>query len=263
MMNRIVFLGTGGSRHVMSSQARQTGGIYCELDGAKFIIDPGPGTLVHAHRAKLDAPSWDGIILSHLHPDHSTDANAVIDGINQKNRKAFVVAEEHCLKIIDQARYYPCINLYNQQKSDTYAAKAGDKFKIKGLEIEAVHANHYDPCVGFIIKGSRKIGYASDGAYYKGQEKNFEACDIIILNVLVPYGMEIDKGLHMNMEEAIILMKNIKQKPKLALLHHFSPTMLGSDLSEQCKIFEEHTGIRSLTTEDFMELSLDTLKTSS
>jgi ribonuclease BN (tRNA processing enzyme) len=259
-MNRIIFLGTGGSRHVMSSQARQTGGIYIELDNVKFAIDPGPGTLVYSRKLGLNPESWDGLLLSHLHPDHSTDANALLDGINHGSRRAFVVAEEHCLRLIDQDRYYPCISLYNQQNSDVCLAKAGEKFRIKGMEITAVLANHYDPCVGFVVKGTKKIGYTADGSYYKGQEKSFEGCDMLIINVLVPYGLDIKKGLHMNLEEAIELCKAIKQKPKLAFIHHFSPTMLDSNLDEQARIFEEQTGIKTIATEDFMEIDVDTLK---
>jgi len=248
--NRLIFLGTGGGRHVMLAQVRKTGGIFVELDGKKFIIDPGPGSLVNARRIKLNPESWHGIFLSHLHPDNASDANALLDGM----KEPFIVAEEHCLK--PSKEYYPVVSKYHQKKANVYAVKAGDKVKIDDLDILVTKADHYDPTVGFVIKGSKTIGYAADGTYYRGQEKYFSDCDLLILNVLVPSGKKSEPHRHMSVEDAIAMVKRIKKKPKLAVIQHFSFWMLRANVYAQAKIIEKETGIKTIAAEDFMKLDL-------
>ncbi|MFH0832464.1 MAG: MBL fold metallo-hydrolase [Candidatus Aenigmatarchaeota archaeon] len=253
--NRMVFLGTGGGKNVMFTQVRKTGGIFVELDGTRFIIDPGPGSLVNAQKLGLTLQKLDGILLSHLHPDHSTDANALLDGI----RDPILIAEEHCLKPKD--RYYPCVSKYHQEKSKVKAMKKGKKTKIKNLIVEAVNADHYVPTIGFKIKGSKTIGYASDGTYFKGQEKYFENCDLLILNVLVPKEEKAEPHWHMSVENAIEMLNKIKKKPRLVVIQHFSFWMLRANVANQAKIMEEETGVKCIPAEDFMELNLNTLST--
>ncbi len=266
--NRLVFLGTGGGKNVMAQQARRTGGIFVELSalmpkasddsGIKFIIDPGPGCLVHAVSRKLEPETWNGVLLSHLHPDHSTDANAIIDCIAARGRKPFLVAEEHCIKPKDD--YYPCLSRFHQKISDVYAMRAKKKININSIEISATKSDHYAPSIGFVIRNTVKIGYASDGTYYKGQEKNFEGCDLLILNVLVPKGEAAKKRWHMSVDEAVELVNAIKKKPRLVIIQHFSFWMLHSDARAQAKIIEKETGTKAIAAEDFMEIDLDSMK---
>jgi len=253
MDDRILFLGTGGGRHVMLAQVRKTGGIFVELDGKKFIIDPGPGSLVNARNIKLNPESWHGIFLSHLHPDNSSDGDVLLDGM----KEPFIVAEAHCVK--PSKEYYPVVSKYQQAKSKVYAVNQGDTCKLDNLEIRITKADHYAPCVGFVIKGSRAIGYAADGTYYKGQEKNFDGCDLLILNVLVPEGKKSEPHRHMSVEQAITLLKKIKNKPRLVVIQHFSFWMLDADVKKQAKIIEKATGINTIAAEDFMRLDLDAL----
>jgi len=247
---RLIFLGTGGGRHVMLAQVRKTGGIFVELDGKKFIIDPGPGSLVNTRWIKLNPESWHGIFLSHLHPDNSSDANALLDGM----KEPFIVAEEHCLR--PSKEYYPVVSKYHQEKADVYAVKAGDKITVNGFDILVTKADHYDPTVGFVINGSTTVGYAADGTYYKGQEKYFSDCDLLILNVLVPSGKKSEPHRHMSVEDAIAMVKKMKKKPKLAVIQHFSFWMLHANVYTQAKIIEKETGVKTIAAEDFMELNL-------
>lgn len=252
--NRIIFLGTGGGRHVMLAQVRKTGGIYAELDGKKFVIDPGPGSLVNARQIKLNPESWNGLFLSHLHPDNSSDADALLDGM----KEPFIVAEKHCTK--PSKGFYPCISKYHQQKAKVYAVKPKDKIKVNGFDVFVTRADHYAPTAGFVIKGNRTIGYAADGTYYKGQEKYFSDCDILILNVLVPSGKKSEPHKHMSVDDAIKMVKQIKNKPELVIIQHFSFWMLRAGVYQQAKIIEKETGIKTIAAEDFMEIDIDKLE---
>jgi ribonuclease BN (tRNA processing enzyme) len=252
--NRIIFLGTGGGKNVMFTQFRKTGGIFIELDNTKLIIDPGPGSLVYSQKLKLNPGKLDGLLLSHLHPDHCTDADALLDGMKNPT----LIAEEHCLKPMDG--YYPCVSSYHQESSTTCIAKLGNAVKMKNLEIMINRADHYAPTVGFKIIGSKIIGYPADGTYYEGQEKNYENCDLLMLNILVPKGEATMPNKHMSVDEAIKLIKNIEKKPKLVVVQHFSFWMIRSNIWNQVKAIQEATGIRTIAAEDFMKIDLDTLK---
>ncbi len=290
-MNRIIFLGSGGGRHMVATQMRRTGGLYFEFgfgdlgrSGASsrfqnashfenendfaFCLDPGPGALVNAISLGLKPEKWKGVIVSHHHIDHVTDANAVLDAIvynDEKSRKyPFLIAEEHCLK---QGKGkddpYPYITKYHQELSKKlFAVKAGDLAKVDKLEAKAVRSWHYTHSIGFALNyDSLKIGCPGDGAYYPGQEKHFEGCNVLVLNVPYPKGYEIPKGIHMTLDDAIALVRAIENKPRLVVLSHFFPTILRANMFKQERIFQEATKARCISAADFMELDLDVLKT--
>lgn len=252
--NYLVFLGTGGGRSVLYAQVRATGGIYVSLDGLRFIIDPGPGSLVWFRKLKLPEPH--GIFLSHLHVDHSNDVNVYLDGI----KEPFLIAEEHCVK--DTGEYYPVVSKYHQEKvKQLWTVKPGEKIKLMNdIEVETTKTDHYVPNVGFKIKGSVTIGYPSDGPYFDGQEKPFEGCDVIIMNVLAPKGEKPLPKKHMTIDGAITFINRLKEKPKLIVLSHFSFWILRAGVNQQAKIVERKTNVRTITAEDFMSLDLNSLK---
>lgn len=260
----MIFLGTGGGRHVMFTQVRKTGGLFFDLDDVKFVIDPGPGALIYSQALKLKPEKWDGIFLSHLHVDNSADANVLLDGMES----SFLVAEQHCILPKEKTKdktfdYFPCITHYHQEKvKDLYPVKSGDNIKVRGMEITAVKSDHSCPTTGFVINHPKiKLGYLADGYYYRGQERHFEGCDIIIFNILVPKGQEPDEVRHMSIDDAIVFLKAMNKKPKLAIIQHFSFWMIRNNLFKQRKILEDATKVRTIDAEDFMELDLEKFTT--
>jgi ribonuclease BN (tRNA processing enzyme) len=81
--DRIVILGSGGARIVVAKQLRASGGIWFSLAGTRFLLDPGPGSLVRmtGSRHRLDPTRLSGILLSHRHLDHSGDVNNMIEAM--------------------------------------------------------------------------------------------------------------------------------------------------------------------------------------
>jgi ribonuclease BN (tRNA processing enzyme) len=260
---KIIFLGSGGARHMMQSQVRKTGGIFFDLEGAKFIVDPGPGSLVHAHSLKLEPEKWNGVMLSHYHVDNACDSNALLDGM----KDPFLVAEEHCIlpreKFKKKFNYYPCITPYHQKLvKQLHPVKNSDSVSVGSMKVTAVKAVHDDPCVGFVIKHPKiTVGYAADGIYYKGQEKAYEGCDVLILNVIVPKGQKPEINKHMSVDGAIEFVRSMEKKPKLIVVHHLSFWMLRSNIFKQIKIIQDATKVRTINSEDFMELDLEKLTT--
>ena len=81
--DRMVILGSGGARIVVAKQLRASGGIWFSLAGTRFLVDPGPGSLVRmtGSRHRLDPTKLSGILLSHRHLDHSGDVNNMIEAM--------------------------------------------------------------------------------------------------------------------------------------------------------------------------------------
>ncbi|MCJ7731677.1 MBL fold metallo-hydrolase, partial [Candidatus Bathyarchaeota archaeon] len=77
------FLGTGGGRFVMTSQMRRTAGIRLSEGKTQVHIDPGPGALVFSNWAGLSPEKLDGLIVTHCHPDHYTDAEVFIEAMTR------------------------------------------------------------------------------------------------------------------------------------------------------------------------------------
>jgi len=270
-MNRIIFLGSGGGRQMCASQMRKTGGMYFEFgqphEEFGFSLDPGPGALVHAISLGLDPVKWKGVVVSHHHIDHTNDMNVIIDAIstNEKKEKSypFVIAEEQLITEGRKDAPYPYLTKYHSTiVKKAHALKHGESVMIGKVEFVATKALHYAPNNGYVIKCDKlKIGYPADGSYYPGQEKQFECCDVLILNCPWPKGHDAPKNIHMTLDDAIALVKAIKEKPKLVVLSHLSPLILRSNLFKQEKIFMDATKVRCISAEDFMEIDLDTLKT--
>ena len=95
-MNEIKFLGTAGARFVVTKQLRKSGGLWFNINNTKFLIDPGPGSLVRclSSKPKIIPIDLNGIILTHRHIDHSNDINIMIEAMTNGgfNKKGIVFA---------------------------------------------------------------------------------------------------------------------------------------------------------------------------
>jgi len=92
-MALIKFLGTAGARFVVAKQLRYSAGTVIKTKSTAFVFDPGPGTLLRLAKGRPTVPieSVNGVILSHIHLDHSTDANVILDSITNGGLKKYGV----------------------------------------------------------------------------------------------------------------------------------------------------------------------------
>jgi ribonuclease BN (tRNA processing enzyme) len=67
---RLTFLGTGTG---VPSPDRASPGCLLEVPSVRLLIDLGPGCLRQLARMTLTVCDIDGLLLTHLHPDHSAD----------------------------------------------------------------------------------------------------------------------------------------------------------------------------------------------
>ncbi len=249
-MNRLIFLGSGGGRTVMFTQARHTGGIYLELSGKKFVIDPGPGSLLNARNLRLKIDDLDAILLSHRHVDHSTDVNAYIDGIDG----VALIAEKTSIEGDDD---FPVVTKYHQKKAKyVIPAVEEQEFAIGDVKIRTTKAVHTSPTIGFVIEGEKKIGYTADTIYYDDMEKYYDGVDVFIANVLVPYKKTPHLLKHFSVDDVIKVINKMERKPKMAVITHLSMWMLRNNPSEQARIIQKSTGVKTIAARDNLEINL-------
>lgn len=259
-MSRLVFLGTGGGRFAAILQARATGGIHLQLEGAngqvyRFQIDPGPGALVRMLDRGIDPLRTDAILVSHCHPDHYTDAEMLIEGMtNGGNRRiGALVASRSVIEGVEG--FGPAISKYHIVRPGLVkVASPGESVELSGIRIEATVSAHSDPSsVGFRIHAREGIiGYVSDTALTDEVAAAHRGSRILIVPVTRPLKMPIP--FHLTVEDAAALVDMVK--PKLALLTHFGMRVIKEGPEAAAAWIQAKTGVRTVAGKDGMEWDL-------
>ncbi len=252
---KITFLGTAGGRIVIMTQMRASGGFVLEMDNERIHVDPGPGALVRAKQYGVKLRKLTGLIVSHAHPDHYTDAEMIIESMTDGTRKKRGVLTGNEYVIKGGKDYRPAISPFHLKLLERYEIlKPGGKTKIGNIEITATQTKHgEEKALGFVFKGSKTLGYTGDGEYFQGQEKYFKGCDYLLLNVLRSRGTKWPE--HMNTEHAAKLVSKVR--PSLAVIQHFGMLMLKANPEKEATWIEKQTGVRTIAAHDGMTIDFE------
>ncbi len=223
---RIKFLGTAGARFVVARQLRASGGLLVEEGKTSIIVDPGPGAIVRMARSrpKIDPERLSGIILTHLHLDHSNDVNIVADAMTGGgfSKKGILFAPydalyseervvlKHTLSILEK------VVVLEERKAYTAGSITFETSRMHDHGVETYG-------IKFHAEGG-KIGLITDTYPFQGIEDEYGDCKYLILNVVLfkrPEGYHIK---HLSLEDAERIVKAIR--PDLAVITHFGMTML-------------------------------------
>jgi ribonuclease BN (tRNA processing enzyme) len=248
---RITFLGTGGARFVTITQVRATGGWILEMAGEMIHIDPGPGALVRAKQYGVNLQKLTGIVISHAHPDHTTDAQMVLEAMTHGalKKKGVILGNEIAFKGSED--FVPLISKYHLKTVDKHEVmEPGKKSSVGDVKIEAVRADHPEPkALGYVFTGEgKKVGYTGDGEYYEGQERSFRGCDYLVINCHRPKESPL-KG-YMDSGGAKRLIEGAK--PGTAILTHFGMKMMKGIAEKEAMWIQEGTGTKTMAARDGM-----------
>jgi len=250
----LVFLGTGGGRFITITQKRQTGGLRI-LHPVNIQLDPGPGAIVYANRARLDPSKTRAVVVSHCHLDHYGDAEVFIEAMTggMIRKRGLLVAPRSVIK--GNQVFDACISKYHQSMPERIVeVKAGDQVDIEQLHLIATRAQHSDPdTVGFRINlPSGDVGYTSDTEYFEGLGKQYEGVRLLILCVLRPRGLPW-KG-HLSSEDAEKIIN--EAEPEVSVITDFGVRMVYAGPGREAKAIEDRTGIRTVAATDNMRVRI-------
>lgn len=224
--NFIRFLGTAGTRFVMLSQRRASGGIWFSYGGCRGVIDPGPGSLVQICRATppLSAVDVEMLLLTHRHIDHSSDINVLAEGmtLKSKEKKGQVLLTKDSLNEGDSV----LLKYLADRIEKIHRHKDGRRTQLGPLvTVESVrHEHHGVQCYGLIFRG-RELptwGIISDTAALPHFPERYAECEMVVINVTLPFPWaRLD---HMSLPDVASLLE--KLSPRVVLLNHMGGHLL-------------------------------------
>lgn len=222
------------------------------LSGSTVHVDPGPGAFVYLHQLGIDSRTIDLVVLSHIHLDHSSDVNAVIesatDGGKLKNIALFApkTAFEG-----DQRVVLPFIR---ERLVKEGFLKEGLELTYKSIRVKAVMKHTHHGAETYALLFNDKILYVSCALYEDRMLQMYpKEVELMIINTtLYERKKPID---HLSVRDAEKLINHLK--PKRVILTHFGyefltqhdPKKVAQELS--CKY-----QIPVISAEDFMEVHL-------
>ena len=251
----IVLLGTGGGRFATITQKRRTAGIRILGESLNLHLDPGPGALVYSINEGLDPQKLNGVLVSHCHPDHYTDAEVLIEAMTRgmTRKRGVLAAAKSVLRGNNVCE--PSISKYHQQMPEKLIEAVPDvKFQIGNLNVSVTESRHTDPdTVGFRFETSEfgDFAYTSDTEYFEGIGKYYEGVRLLILCVMRPSGKPW-KG-HMTTDDAIKIIE--ETHPEHVVLTHFGMQMIFKGPVRQARIIEEKTGVPTIAAVDGTRIS--------
>lgn len=224
--NFVRFLGTAGTRFIMLSQRRSSGGIWFSYGGARGVIDPGPGSLVRICEARpsLSPIDINTIILTHRHIDHSSDVNALAEGMILKSQtpRGFILSTRDALEDGDRV-----IMRYLLSGIAETAIHEDGKFTspARGVTIESViHSHHGVECYGCVFRASGlpSWGVISDTAPLPDFPSRYGDCKLLIVNTALMFPRAtLD---HMSLPDVESLLE--RTAPAVAVVTHMGADML-------------------------------------
>ena len=253
-MTRLIFLGTGGGRFATIYQMRATAGIYLD-DGVRMHIDPGPGALVHMHRAGIDPTQTDAILISHCHPDHYTDAEILIEAMTMggTKKRGTIIGSKSVFEGVKD--FSPAISSYHSKLVEhTISMVPKMRVKVGHVAIEATPSAHSDEfTIGFrIFTSNGVISYVSDTALTPEVLAAHRMARVLIIACTRPQKSRI--AHHLNTEDAAELIKTIK--PEIAVLTHFGLRILRHDPDKEAEWITNTTGIKTVAAKDGLMLNI-------
>ncbi|MCS7281576.1 MAG: MBL fold metallo-hydrolase [Desulfobacterota bacterium] len=247
----IKFLGTGGARFVLSKQLRATAGLWLNYKNTNVYIDPGPGAIVkiRASKKNLEPEQLDGLILTHRHLDHSSDANVLIEAMTEGGfRKRGVLL---CPK--DAIIGEPVIfSSFSKKLERVEIMEEGKTYRIADIVLTTpVRHIHPVETYGLLFDLGVKIGLVSDTKYFEDLPQYY-SCDVLIVNVLrlkpIEKNEEID---HLSVEDFKRLIEKIR--PKTAIMTHFGMSLIRQKPHTIAEEVKRATGIEVIAAYDGME----------
>ena len=254
-MVELIFLGAGGGRFQTVYQHFKTGGFRVHA-GVNLHIDPGPGALLLTRQYGLNPLELDGIVVTHCHPDHYTDAEVLVEAMTHLMRKkrGVLICSKSVIEGVE--KYGPAVSRYHQEKPERLVVfEPGETLQLGNLKIESIPAKHSDPTTFGLLFHTENgvIGYTSDTQYFENIEEHFKDVRVLIANVTRPLSMRIP--WHLCSDDLIRILKVVK--PELVVMIHMGMLFLNHPPSKEASRVKSETSVETIPGQAGLKITLD------
>jgi len=252
-MALIKFLGTAGARFVVAKQLRYSAGIVIKSNDATLIFDPGPGTLLRLSSAKPKIPieTVDGVILSHIHLDHSTDANVILDSITNGGLKKFGVLFTTNEALYSENRVILPFLREFLERIETF--RDGAEYTFKDLKFKAFKHNHSAETYGIRLEiNGSVVSFVVDTLFFDELIEYYKDSSVLVLNV-VRYS-EKEGVMHLSVSDVEKFIKYAN--PKKVVMTHFGMTMLRANPEKVADSLSNKYGKEVIAAYDGLNLEI-------
>ncbi len=251
-MDKIVFLGTAGGRASVFRFLRRSGGFLLWLSGDLVHVDPGPGAFVYLHQLGIDPRGIDLVVLSHIHLDHSSDVNAVIESATDggKIRNVALFAPRSAFEGYQRV----ILPFIRERLAREGFLEEGKELTYKSIKVKAVMRHTHHEAETYALLFNDKVLYVSCALYEDRMLHMYpKGVDLMIINTtLYEKTKPID---HLTLKDAEKLIWELR--PKKVILTHFGYEFLTQhDPKRIAQELSQKYGINVLSAEDFMEAYL-------
>lgn len=238
------------------TQRRMTGGFRIDgIDGKNLHLDPGPGALVRSYQFGVNPLKLHGILVSHSHTDHYSDAEVLIEAMTRgmTRNKGLVIGSQSVIH--GYKKWGPCISHYHLSKPRVEVMEARQVLRLDNLKVTATPTKHGDPKnIGFRLEWDGfTLSYTSDTAYFEELSKHHQKSDVLIASVIRPQDEKI-RG-HMCANEFKKLIE--ETSPKMAIITHLGMKLITDHPVEEARRLTEETGTETIAAQDGMVIDLD------
>jgi len=243
---KLIFLGTGGARMMMSRQLLATGGIWLCADNFNLLLDPGPGSLVWARKLGLEPENLDGIMVTHRHLDHCGDLNAVTEAMTKggfhKKGKVFLPEDAYTSC---EAVLFPYLENYIDE---VVILKPLHNYRLKDVTFTCSlpHRHGLETYGAKFEIGNLTLEYIPDTFYFP-ELKSFYRANVLLISMLrlTPH----PRVLHLSKPDVEEIAKEIR--PRLTILTHFGLEIYNKGPQKVAHEMSKKTGLPILAPYDW------------
>lgn len=213
-----------GSQAVYPKAGRACSGYLIKEGQTNILLELGTGVLNNLFRW-LNPAKLDGIIISHLHPDHFLDIYPLryflqFDGQTTKPIKVLAPqgGEDFILQLVSDGGSDEFLKVFEFE-----VIREREKFKLGQIEVEFFEVPHFKTAYGVKLN-SPSLVYSSDCSYSQSLTKAASGAKVFLCEATFQSGVE-EAGLagHLSAEQAGEIAR--ESKVEKLLLTHLWPTL--------------------------------------
>lgn len=226
-----------GSGTAIPEKGRGSPGIAVRSGDTLLFLDLGAGSLYRAARFGIEVGRVDGVLLSHLHPDHTGDLVSLLFAFRNpewpREETLFIHGPTGLLEFLKdlEAAYGAWIAAEGYQRHEKVFQRS--ESSLKNLHIKSCPVQHGPPAVAYEISGAggNRLVYSGDTEYCDELTAFAKDADLLVLECSFPEGEE--RPGHLTPSGAGRIAG--KARCRRLLLTHFYPACKGRDLLTPCR----------------------------